>query len=386
MERALRRVRIPLLLLLALTASGLMPLGPGATAVARAQAVVASGDAGAEHAIWLRSAPRTEDGRFTNPIGHLEHGSFGVRFPFMWRRMASAFRSPEGAPRLHAGRAAYFVAEGSDAASVTWIGHATVLVRMSGVTFLTDPIWSDTPSPIPGFGPSRFVEPGRTLEALPPIDFVLVSHDHYDHLDLPTLQRLAERNPEARFYVPLGNGALLREAGIRTVVELDWTGSLRHSGVSIHCLPAQHWSRRTLGDTHARLWASWAVIAEDRRFYYAGDTGYFPGFAEIGEALGPFDLAALPIGAYAPRAMMEASHMSPEEAWRAAQDLGAERALGVHFGTFDLSDEPLDEPPRRFREAARESGAEDARAWVLEIGETRGFGAGRSGVGGRGAR
>jgi N-acyl-phosphatidylethanolamine-hydrolysing phospholipase D len=216
-----------------------------------------------------------------------------------------------------------------------------------------------------------------TLEALPPIDFVLVSHDHYDHLDLPTLQRLAKRNPGARFYVPLGNGALLREAGIPSVVELDWTGSLRHGGVSIHCLPAQHWSRRTLGDTHARLWASWAVVAENRRFYYAGDTGYFPGFAEIGEALGPFDLAALPIGAYAPRAMMEASHMSPEEAWRAALDLGAQRALGVHFGTFDLSDEPLDEPPRRFREAARESGHADgregARAWVLEVGETRGF-------------
>jgi N-acyl-phosphatidylethanolamine-hydrolysing phospholipase D len=353
--------------------TSLIALGAVAALAAEAPSIVASGRAEATSPEWLRSAPRTPDGRFTNPIGHLEHGSPGVRLPFMFRRLATVFRSGEGAPRLHAGSEAHFFAAGSQAATVTWIGHATVLVQMGGVTFLTDPIWSDRPSPIPGLGPARFVEPAVALEALPAIDFVLISHDHYDHLDLPTLERLADLNPDTRFYVPLGNGPLLREAGVEKVVELDWTGSIRHGDFSVHCLPAQHWGRRGLRDQHARLWSSWAVVTPERRFFYGGDTGYFPGFAEIGEKLGPFDLAALPIGAYAPRPMMKSSHMNPEEAWRAAQDLGAQRALGVHFGTFDLSDEPLDEPPRRFLEAAQSGGSSDAKAWILELGETRGF-------------
>jgi N-acyl-phosphatidylethanolamine-hydrolysing phospholipase D len=244
---------------------------------------------------------------------------------------------------------------------------------MGHTTFLTDPIWSDSPSPVSFMGPRRHVPPGVALEDLPPIDFVVVSHNHFDHMDLPTLEALAARSPETRFYVPLANAELLRDAGIENVVELDWGESTRHEGVTVYCLPAQHWSRRGVADERESLWSSWAVVSEARRFYFAGDTGYFDGFARIAQALGPFDLAAVPIGAYAPRAMMRESHMNPEEAALAARDLRAKRAMGMHFGTFDLSDEPLDEPPRRFAAAAQERGFGEQDVWVLDVGETRGF-------------
>jgi N-acyl-phosphatidylethanolamine-hydrolysing phospholipase D len=141
----------------------------------------------------------------------------------------------------------------------------------------------------------------------------------------------------------------------------------------VHCLPAQHWSNRGLGDSREALWASWAVIGSQRRFYFGGDTGFFSGFARIGEALGPFDLAALPIGAYEPAPMMRPVHLNPEEAVDAARDLRAERVVGIHYGTFELAAEPFDEPPRRFREAASAAAYSPDEAWILNIGETRGF-------------
>jgi N-acyl-phosphatidylethanolamine-hydrolysing phospholipase D len=257
--------------------------------------------------------------------------------------------------------------------TVTWIGHGTLLVQMDRVTFLTDPIWSDKPSPLSFAGPRRFVAPGLALEDLPPIDFVVVSHNHYDHLDLPTLVALAERDPETRFLVPLANAELLRKNGIANVEELDWGDVREHEGVVVHCLPARHWSQRGVGDRRRALWSSWAVTGPTRRFYFAGDTGYFDGFARISKALGPFELAALPIGAYLPVKMMQQAHLNPEEAVQAAVDLRAQRALAMHFGTFDLSDEPLDEPPRRFREGAAAGPLGADRAWVMRIGEMREF-------------
>ena len=266
------------------------------------------------------AAPRQSDGRFTNPIGDLGHGTFGVRFPFMLRRIGGAFRTKPNPPALHADRTAHFRAgdpmsasgiRGGPVARATWIGHATLLVELDGVRFLTDPTWSDTASPLSFAGPRRFVPPGIDFDALPPIDFVVVSHDHYDHLDLGTLERLHARDPETWFYVPLGMSGLLENSGIDRIKEFDWTDSVTHDGVVVHCLPAKHWSRRSLTDTHRRLWSSWAVVGPTRRFFFAGDTGLFEGFAEIGRAHGPFDLVAVPIGAYAPRKMMEESHMNP---------------------------------------------------------------------------
>jgi N-acyl-phosphatidylethanolamine-hydrolysing phospholipase D len=290
------------------------------------------------------------------------------------RRMGTYFRSADGAP-LRVPNDGQFLRENArhSKPTVTWIGHATLLVQLEHVTFLTDPTWSNRPSPVPVFGPKRFVEPGLAFDDLPEIDFVLISHNHYDHLDLATLKSLAKRHTETVFFVPLGNGDLLRGEGITNVQELDWGQIATYQGTTIHCLPSRHWSKRSLTDDGRALWSSWAVTGDQRRFYFAGDTGYFPGFEEIGRKLGPFDLAAVPIGAYEPRAMMRESHMNPEEAVRAARDLRAKKALGIHFGTFDLSDEPLSEPPERFRSSASDTALGAAGAWVLKIGETREF-------------
>ena len=321
----------------------------------------------------IQGAPRQGD-TYTNPSKSLTHGNLGVRIPFMLRRLGTYFRDGNNAPEKQMPDAAKLRSYGKDSQpTVTWIGHSTLLLQMGGLTFLTDPIWSKIPSPIPPLGPRRFVPPAMAINELPTIDVIMISHNHYDHLDLPTLRLLAARNRQTLFLVPIGNAKLLRRHGIDNVKELDWGESIRLAGLTVHCLPAQHWSKRSLTDTNKALWSSWAVVGEHRRFYHAGDTGYFAGFKKIADYLGPFDLAAVPIGAYAPRQMMRASHMNPEEAITAALDLEAKTAVAMHFGTFDLSDEPLDQPPRRFKEAAAKQGMGEQQAWVLKIGETRFF-------------
>jgi len=322
----------------------------------------------------FNGAPLTEKGQYSNVGGDLSHGGASVRIPFMLRRFGTYFRSGEGAPELALNDGAGLRDfRSGDIGIVTWVGHATLLVQMAGVTFLTDPIWSNWPSPVPYIGPRRYVAPGIAIEDLPPIDFVVISHNHYDHLDLPTLKKLADRDPGTQFFVPLGNGDLLRENGITQIQELDWGDTVTVKGSTVYCLPAQHWSKRSITDTNKALWSSWAVIGTKKRFYFTGDTGYFAGFEEIGQKLGPFDLAAVPIGAYEPKAMMHASHMNPEEALQAVLDVRAENAIAIHYGTFDLSDEALQEPPFRFQKAASSHGMKEDRAWVIKIGESREF-------------
>src|SRR4030095_14408752 len=227
---------------------------------------------------------------------------------------------------------------------------ASVLVQMDHATILTDPIWSDTASPIFWLGPRRFVPPPMPISALPPIDVVVVSHSHYDHLDLPSLKVLAARG--TRLFVALRLGEILRAGRIGPLEELDWWDPRPVGSITITCVPARHWSQRGLGDMNRTLWSGWVVSGPTRRFWVAGDTGSRRLVAEIGTRLGPFGLAALPIGAYDPPAMMQPVHLNPEEALQAGLDVGAERLLGIHYGTFDLTDEPLDEPPRRFHAAA----------------------------------
>lgn len=316
------------------------------------------------------------------PWHHVE-GGFGnleaieragplVTFPFFVRRAITSMVGRSGAPAAVPNDGAWLRENARHSVpSVTWLGHATVLVQLDHVTVLTDPIWSERASPVAWLGPRRLVDPPLPLEALPPLDAVVVSHNHYDHLDLPTLERLAARG--TRFLVPLGNGELLRRAGIGPVDELDWWQSVDVRGVTVTCVPARHWSQRGLTDTNRALWAGWVVAGPTRRFYFAGDTGYQRAFTDIATRLGPLDLAALPIGAYEPAAMMRSVHMNPEEAVRAALDLGARRVLGIHWGTFDLTDEPLDEPPRRFTAAGIREGLEADRLWVPAPGETRQF-------------
>lgn len=294
------------------------------------------------------------------------HPMAAVTLPFLLRRLKVAIRPRAGAAPAVPWDPSAFAGD----AALTWIGHASFLVRMDGAVFATDPIFSHRCSPVSFMGPPRLVPPGVPLDALPRLDFALLSHDHYDHTDRATVRALGARG--VRFLVPRGMASLVKEFGAEAD-ELSWWESREIAGVRAHCVPAQHFSGRTLTDRNRRLWAGWVVEGKTRRFYHAGDTGYFAGFAEIGARFGPIDLAAMPIGAYMPREMMRVVHVNPEEAVRAAVDLGARRVVAMHFGTFDLADEPLDEPPARFRaEAARVSLGED-RAWVMKIGETRAF-------------
>jgi N-acyl-phosphatidylethanolamine-hydrolysing phospholipase D len=254
-------------------------------------------------------------------------------------------------------------------ASVTWIGHSTLLVQLDGVNFLTDPTWSARSGPFGGFvGVGRYTPPAIALDDLPRIDFVLISHDHYDHLDEATVKNLAAKfNP--RFVVPLGIKKWLADRGITNAVELNWGQSVKIGGLTVVCTPAQHGSGRTLTDQGRRLWASWAVLGS-KRFYFAGDTGYYEHFKEIGDALGPFDLAALPIGSYTPRALSAPVHISPEEALQAWVDLRAAKFLGIHWGTFALAREPYDEPPRRIAAEVARRQLDPHNVWIVRPGVT----------------
>jgi N-acyl-phosphatidylethanolamine-hydrolysing phospholipase D len=239
---------------------------------------------------------------------------------------------------------------------------------MDGVSFITDPMFSERASPFSFMGPRRMVPPGVPLAALPPVDFALLSHDHYDHADRPTVTQLARSGTP--FFVPCGLADWVRALGGQAV-ELEWWQAVDRRGLHLTCVPAKHFSGRSLRDRNRRLWCGWVVTGRDRRFYFAGDTAYPSHFGEIGTRFGPFDLAAVPIGAYLPTEMMHAVHTTPEEALQIAEDVGARRAVAMHFGTFDLSDESVDEPPRRFRHEAERRGWDPDRAWVLKVGETR---------------
>jgi L-ascorbate metabolism protein UlaG (beta-lactamase superfamily) len=308
---------------------------------------------------------------FANINPAYERAGFWTRWAFFTSRVWSTTFSPKtahfplAAPDLNALRA------NPGAPTVTWVGHATLLVQLDGVNVLTDPQWSDRASPVGFAGPRRVTPPGVAFEALPPIHAVVISHDHYDHLDLPTVKRLAAAH-RPRFLVPLGMKAWFTENGIDEVDELDWWDSRQVRGVTITALPVQHWSQRSPWDLNRRLWAGWAVAGRDRRFFFAGDTGYYaPTFQEIGARLGPFDLAAVAIGAYLPPQIMKATHTTPEESLRLFADVRGRRFVAIHWGTFDLADEPLDEPPRRLMAQARQLGLDGETVWVLKHGETR---------------
>ena len=225
-----------------------------------------------------------------------------------------------------------------DALRVTFVNHATVLIQTRGLNLLTDPIWSERTSPFKHIGPRRHLPPGVAFDDLPPIDAVLISHNHYDHMDLETLHRLAERD-DPLFLVPLANCVYLRSVPGERCLEFDWWDTTdRLPGLRIHAVPAQHWSRRGLFDTNRALWAGW-VIEGAQRIYFAGDTGYGEHFAAIRARLGPPDLAMLPIGAYLPRWFMAAQHISPGEAVLAGDVLGAGISMAMHHACFPLADD-----------------------------------------------
>ena len=236
---------------------------------------------------------------------------------------------------------------------VTLVNHSTVLLQERGLNILTDPIWSERASPLGWIGPRRRRNPGLSWENLPPIDAVLISHNHYDHLDLPTLRRLAARG-DSTFVVPAGVARLLRSENIGPTHELDWGESLSLLGFTIHCVPALHFSARGIYDRNMTLWCGYVIECQERLTYFAGDTAFGNHFAQIREKFGSPHLALLPIGAYEPRWFMSPVHMGPDEAVRAHEILGAKTSIAIHHGTFQLTDEGLDTPKKQLIACAKD--------------------------------
>ncbi|HTX19783.1 MAG TPA: MBL fold metallo-hydrolase [Bacteroidota bacterium] len=253
--------------------------------------------------------------------------------------------------------------------TITWIGQSTCLIQLEGLNILTDPVWSDRVGPVSWAGDPRSGEPGIALDKLPPIDIVLISHNHYDHLDESTITELA-KNPKTRFFVPLRLRDWFEDRGISNVEEMDWWEGVTYLGLKIICTPAQHFSGRWVTDGNSTLWCSWVVLGKGRRLYFGGDSGYFHGFGEIGKRLGPFDLALLPIGAYEPRDVLKPYHMNPADAVQAFLDVRAKKMLAIHWGTFQRG-EPLDEPPKKLWEEVESRKLDKDQFLVFMIGETR---------------
>jgi N-acyl-phosphatidylethanolamine-hydrolysing phospholipase D len=323
---------------------------------------------------------QAQTSRRESPIHHLERGfrnlDSSYAYPVFERAKRLVRRTWEGWPE----RGAPLQVLANDGAALrangvkptlTWIGHSTFLVQLGGLNILTDPNWNDRVSPVTFAGPRRTIPPGLRFADLPRIHAVVVSHDHYDHLDEPTVRRLAAEH-QPRFFVPLGMKDLMTEFGATDVVELDWWQPATLRGVTFTATPAQHSSGRWLRDQNLRLWASWAIGAGTQRLYFAGDTGYFGGFKEIGKKLGPFELALMPIGGYAGWGDHHPNHINPEEAVQAFEDLRARYLVPMHWGTFDLNREPFREPPDRLLKEALRRGLEE-RVALLSPGQEIGW-------------
>jgi len=257
----------------------------------------------------------------------------------------------------------------SSAAVVTFVGHSTFVIQTPAGNVLTDPMYSQRAGPFNLMGPRRVRQPAVQLEDLPPISIVLLSHNHYDHCDLRTLGRLAARF-DPIVLTPIGNGRLVRSSGMRRIEELDWWQQSKTAPMPVTLTPAHHFSARSPFDKNRALWGGFEIMAGDTRIYFAGDTAYAPFFCDVRRRLGPIDLALLPIGAYEPRWFMQVVHMNPAEAVQAHQDLEASQSLAMHFGTFQLTAEGIDEPVRDLADALRSSGVAPSCFRTLAFGES----------------
>lgn len=264
----------------------------------------------------------------------------------------------------------------SAAPRVTWIGHSTFLIQLGGLNFLTDPVWSQRASPVQFMGPRRISQPGISMDRLPEIHAVLISHDHYDHLDSTTVRQLRRMYPQARWFAPLGVRSWLLRRGISDVIEQDWDEGTTWKAARVTCLPAQHFAGRSLTGRDTTLWCGWSVRVGSDAVMFAGDTGLHPEFGRIATDYGPFSVVILPIGAYNPRWFMQPVHMDPDDAvaaYRAIHDVSPHKRcvfVPSHWGTFVLTDEPVDEPPHRLRQAWKSAGYDPENCVVLQPGES----------------
>jgi N-acyl-phosphatidylethanolamine-hydrolysing phospholipase D len=291
-----------------------------------------------------------------------------------WRRERAnnKIRGPESYNFPLAKNNPDFLRNNHDKITLTWIGHATVLLQIAGNNILTDPHFSERTSPIQWAGPERVAPLGMSFDELPQIDIVVISHDHYDALDEQTILKLHQRagGENTHFYVPLRLKSWFENRGIRNVFEMDWWDRHQDGKFEIVAVPVQHWSKRSIFSRNKTLWAGWVIKSDTFRFIFVGDSGYTPHFSEIGEKLGPFDLAAIPIGAYEPRWFMRHHHVNPKEALQIHLDLQSKKSVAIHWGTFILTDEPLDEPPKRLAAALEEKKIPKNQFRVLKHGET----------------
>ena len=335
-----------------------------------ASCVFCGGFAGFYAASATAPAHHTADG-FRNNYPHSREGSFWL---WKWEQLQNGLPPPP--PE---GWQTPFVRTDLDALRgdgidprITWIGHASFLYQVAGMNVLFDPHFSLRASPVPFAGPRRIVALPFELEDLPPIHVVMISHNHYDHLDRTTVRELSNRHAQAVFLVPLGLKSWFRREGIERVEEYDWWGHHETGGLRFTLVPVQHWSKRTLWDANRSLWGGWVVEGAGLKLIHTGDLGYSKDARDIGDRLGPFDIALVPIGAYAPRWFMKAMHVDVPEAIRVRADLRAARAIGMHWGTFEnLTDEPLDEPPAWLLRERSAAGLAPGQFDVMKVGETR---------------
>ena len=325
------------------------------------------------------AAYRTPDGVFHNPWPDSEPRDFAEVLRWRAQRLTQTLAKdpPRGSFPVATPTISYPRASDADF-SATWIGHSTVLLQVGGINVLTDPVFSQRASPVQWAGPRRLMEAALRIDALPPLDVVLLSHNHYDHLDKPAVKRIAKAHPHATWIAPLGLAAYIRPWGVREIIELDWWHETAINGLRVTATPARHFTARGLFDRNKSLWCGFALEIRGRRFYFAGDTAIHPAFVEIGARCGPFEFAMIPIGAYDPRWFMHSMHADAEEAVQIYQDVVRPHAgkplplmLAIHWGTFRLTDEPMDEPPRRAAERWRAVGLDTDRLWIARFGETR---------------
>ena len=304
-------------------------------------------------------APHGELGRFFNPWGAFPAAGFGALLRWKLEKNEYDKKRPLDIPGV-ANDGAY-LKDGGQPPSATWVGHSTFAIQDMGDVVLTDPHWGAR-----ALLPPRLSPPGIPLAAVPEEAFAVLSHNHYDHLDTWTVRRLPAAMP---WFVPLGLAKWFQDRGRKRVVELDWWQSVRHGRWTLTCLPAQHWSNRLGVARNASLWCSWLLDSGERRYYFAGDSGYYHGFAEIGRRFAPLDVAFVPIGAYEPRWFMRDQHVDPAEGYQAFLDLGARTMIPMHWGCFDLTNEPADLAPKVLARVLEERGADRERVRILAVGE-----------------
>ena len=313
-----------------------------------------------------RPAHHLADGTYANTSGVAYESSFNKLLKWSWERRSKNLETFEFEVEVPNYKEIYE----NENIVITWIGHESFLYQNKDINVLTDPHFTQRASPLNFAGPKRYMAPGMKIDDLPNIDVVTISHSHYDHLDYKSVKLLSEKFENILFLVPLGLKKWFESKGIYNVRELDWWDSFTIKETLITFAPVQHWSARGLFDRNETLWGAWHFKNKFHSFIHLGDTGYTDDFRVIREKLGPVDLAAIPIGAYEPRWIMEFSHINPEEAVMTFLDLEASKAIGMAWGTFILTDEPVKEPPRELLKELKKSNISNEDFFILKHGES----------------